>query len=895
VERIALDGGWDVRPAGGGAWRSIEVPGCWEAAGVPVMDSGPFVFRREVTIPSEWRGRRVWLRFGGVSYHARVRVNGVEVGQHTGTWDGFRIEVGDRVTPGAAAQVEVEVTKPAGLRGGPEGAVVPGPFPLRETLSGFLPYVWGHVFGGIWQQVVLEASRGPLPYEVFARGAADGRYSLRVALHGARSPDAGTDAASAAAHVEVVVRDPEDRALARHEGRGPAFEVEGRLGGAIHWHPDAPRLHTAEVTVDGEIVAERRFGFRSLDRHGAAIALNGVPCYPRMVLSWGWYPDALHANPSPARVRSDFERLRAMGFNGVKYCLWVPPEHVLDLADELGMLVWLELPMWLPSVTAAFLERTPAEFDRIVRAVRHHPSIVIYSLGCELDSSVGSELLERLYRQTTSLVGDALVRDNSGSGEAYGGLLDEHADYYDYHFYAELPTFRPLLDHFAPRTRPAQPFLFGEFCDSDTFRDLRELDALPGGRPWWATRDEKRNPQGARWQFDLPWAEERLRANGFWSRGAELAEVSRRQALLQRKATLEVVRTYREVSGYVITGERDTPISTAGVFDDAGEPKFEAGAFAAFNGATVLSLAWDRRRAWVHGGDRAAPWDPYGYRAGDAVRAKVVLAHHGAGSGRARVRWRVVDASGRLVAEGEDVSDARFEPGSVREATIARFTMPECTAPQRLTLSATVEVGAERSENAWSLWCFPRRDPAAAPTVALHDPEGVLRGVERLFRVEAADADADVVLATEWSSALEARVHAGARALLLVRGRTDDPVASVAMPFWREAVKVLEPHPAWGDFPHDGWTDLQFLSLSPDRALDTSAAGEHAPILRRVDARTMALHDYATVLPRGHGRLLATTLRFGGGLGEQAAGIEASVCSQALLEAWLRWLASDED
>jgi hypothetical protein len=110
------------------------------------------------------------------------------------------------------------------------------------------------------------------------------------------------------------------------------------------------------------------------------------------------------------------------------------------------------------------------------------------------------------------------------------------------------------------------------------------------------------------------------------------------------------------------------------------------------------------------------------------------------------------------------------------------------------------------------------------------------------------------------------------------------------MPFWREGIKVIEAHPAWGDFPHEGWTDLQFFGVGPDRALDLSGRTDHEPVLRRVDARTAAVHEYATVVAHGRGRLLATTLRFGGGLGEQAASFDRNVCAQGLLEAWATWL-----
>ncbi len=114
----------------------------------------------------------------------------------------------------------------------------------------------------------------------------------------------------------------------------------------------------------------------------------------------------------------------------------------------------------------------PIEYERLVRQARNHPSVILYSLGCELNRAIGPDILGPLFALVKSLGGDALVRDNSGSGGAYGGLLDEHAEYYDYHFYSDLQFFRGLIDEFSPRWRTAQPWLFGEFCDADTFRDL---------------------------------------------------------------------------------------------------------------------------------------------------------------------------------------------------------------------------------------------------------------------------------------------------------------------------------------------------------------------------------------------------------------------------------------
>src|SRR5262249_22519418 len=89
------------------------------------------------------------------------------------------------------------------------------------------------------------------------------------------------------------------------------------------------------------------------------------------------------------------------------------------------------------------------------------------------------DILGPLFDLVKSLGGEALVRDNSGSGEAYGGLLNEHAEYYDYHFYCDLPFYPGLIDEVSPRLRPQQPRLFGAICDADTCRDLRRLDHRP--------------------------------------------------------------------------------------------------------------------------------------------------------------------------------------------------------------------------------------------------------------------------------------------------------------------------------------------------------------------------------------------------------------------------------
>jgi len=876
---------WELRRVGSvGPWLQVPVPGCWEDAGLPVTDPGPYLYRRTLTVPSETSGRRVWLRFEAVSYACRVLVDGTEVGGHRGAWDAFEFEVTAHARPGGSIVVEVEVEKPASLTAGPDSDAVPGRYPLRSTLSGFLPYVWGHMFGGIWQGVSLVATGDTVITDAHVATIAPRTIEVEARLSGT-------------APLDVTVTDADGRIVA--QAQRPASEHHRwavELPEARCWAPGSPALYRCRLRVADGDERTLAFGVRDIRARGATITLDGVPIYPRLILSWGWYPGSFAPTPSDGRIREDLEALRAMGFNGVKLCLWFPPDRYFAIADELGMLVWLELPMWLPVPDAGFADQVTMEAERLVRQARRHPSVILYTLGCELGMAT-AELTAPLYRRVKGLVGHALVRDNSGSGEAYGGLLDESADFHDHHPYADLPWLPGLLQYFGPAWRPPQPWLLGEFADSDVIRDPRALAGPDGRAPWWADRDVTTNPQGARWAMEPASIGAALDRSGLTSRMTELRQTSEQASLLHRKQTLEHVRSVADITGYVVTGERDTPISTAGIWDDTGRQRFPAEALRSFNDDLVVLVGWGRRRAWVAGGDRPAPFDPWTYRSGQGVRAHLIGANHGRARGPATVAWDVrwLDAQG---ATGEPVATGRvtdvdpLDAGTVRELAIARFDAPDVERPRACRLEATVTIGDIRATNAWPLWVFPRDPwPWEGGTIAVVDPHGRLDDLAPLVRERIVGMDdADVVIATAWPPEMATRVAGGGSAVLLQSDRAG-PLPAEPLPFWREAVRIAEPHPAWHDFPVQPFVGLQLRASSADHAFDADAHQDARPLLRRLDARSGRVHDYAVEMPYGKGRIIATTLRLDGRTGDLPLGISRSPGALYLLGCWVRYLA----
>lgn len=884
-----------VRPGADG-WSAAMVPGCWERDNQPATLTGPVWYRRDGQIPRDAfePGARLWWELDAVSYHAKGWAGGRVVGEHTGLWDAFawEIPVGSAGADGMLP-LALKVEKPGGSR-----------FPVRETLAGFLPYVWG-TWGGPWQETRLRVT-GPCRIEtVWAQGDVSGSCRAEADVN---------IASGSSGIVRFTLADANNRTVATQEVPATTGTVKATLKAADVklWEPENPNLYTLTVTVlvgnRPSDTKTRRVGFRESRADGDRLLLNGKPVFLRAPLSWGWYEKERAPAPPPEVFRRELTRVRDLGFNGIKLCLWVPPQSYFDIADEMGMLLWLELPMWLPQASTFSRKQTPEEYGRILRQVSSHPSLGLYTVGCEIGQSVDSAFLGELYAQVKAQSGGALVRDNSGSAECYGGPLPEHADFWDFHLYCEAQMARPTFDAFAPRWREKQPFLFGEFNDQDALRDLHALVEKNGGTPpWWTVADKIHNPQGVRWEYGVTEQLKRMTDAGLLARIAELRQSSRHQAWLSRKHTLELTRSYPWMSGYVVTGLADTPISTAGLFDDFGQARISAEQMTPFNADTVLFVEPDRRRAWTAGGDRPSWLDRHSVWSGTPIRRHVGVSHYGREDRPAILQWTATGGgSGTTPIK-------RLRPGEVREIGLAEFPAPSVSRPQKITLTATLAFDNtnRRVVNSWDYWVFPK--PAKSDRrVGLYDPQNVLDGFADAtgltpvpLRTDTGEpengAPVTIIVATAWRPSMLTFVQNGGRLLLVQPGasaqNTGDGLPAGAVPFWREAMRLFDGHPSWGAFPHENRADFCFYGLAADAAFEMdkvqAVLGPEArltPVLTRVDARSFALHAYTFAAEVGTGRMLCTTLRPQGGLGDQPSGLSRHVAGTYLLRTWLDYL-----
>ena len=890
---------WEFALGAGDEHGSAQTPGCWEAQGYDLYMEGPAHYRRAVVIPADWAGQRIEIEFGAVSYACEVFCNDVPVGSHLGMWTPFSVDLTSAARPGQENQIELVIYKP-GQR-----------YPMRSCLAGFLPDV-ASTFGGPWQPARLRAMQfGLSDVRVQADYAS---ASIRVQAHLARFvPDqrpvgwkvtaAYGDQVAASREIPPSNLDHVDITLAPDEKRC--------------WSPEHPHLCTVTIACrlgdQWVAVAQRRVGFRRLAARGDQLLLNDEPLMARGILSWGWDPATIAPWYTPESARAEMRRVRAMGFNLIKLCLFVPNQAYFEIADEEGMLLWEELPMWLPEVSPDLRARAPREYEEIMAMVAPHPSVVLYSLGCELNQSVDGPLLERLNQVVRAQVQDVLLCDNSGSGESYGGLDFDLSDFTDYHPYYDLHYFTPLLDAWRRDWQVERPWIFGEFCDSDSFRDQDEITrALGGERPWWLTG---RNPVTT-WRPEsraaVEWHERLGQANPGFSL-SEMAAISQRQSFVIRKYTLEALRRRKSMGGYIITGLRDTPISTSGVWDDLMRPKWGEEEFLQVNGETVLCLDVARRRRWQHGGDRPDPIDAYAWWAGAPARWDVILhsARQAVPAGGS-LEWTITTLEGERVAVGSSACETGFGAGSPARIGVIHWQTPALPRAAGFRLVVDMAAGGIHARNAWTIWVYPR--PVNPPAgMDLYDPTGLLDDAghwlstaRRLRPWDRFDPTRLVVAATfnaqtslEHEPGLWDFIAQGGRVLLLQQG--EGPLPARRCPFWREAIKLFADHALWQQFPHQGFTDLQFLGVASDLAFDTPRlleslppGADFHPILRRLDAREFHISEYLLEVSCGKGRLLGCALRLQGGAGAQPAGWNRNVSGAALLDALIHHLAQPE-
>jgi beta-galactosidase/beta-glucuronidase len=531
---VSLAGDWEFQldPAGTldvgsiDPDRTIRVPLPWQAAFPDLRRYAGYAwYRRTFEVDGDLDGGDLRLRFGAVDYWCAVFLNGTPLVEHEGGYTPFEIGLRDALVDGRN-ELTVRVFDPV------QTAVVHERWPdfegqLRAARGG-PPFVAAHVphgkqdwyvnTGGIWQEVTLtprpaawidrlhltpDLDRARVDVEAHIAGDVDRLAGSAVRL------DVQVDGATVA-ESEVALTPGE---------RSYASSIS--IPGARPWTLDVPFLYelVASLEVDGRPTrTAARFGMRSFGVRDGGFVLNGAPVFLVGALDQDFWPDTIATVPSRDRLRDQFQTAKRLGFNCLRCHIKAPDPIYLDLADEIGLLVWEELPSWRTYWSKGTLDPAqidqPAEvrarvettLDALIERDFNHPSLVIRTLvnedwGTALPFSTSDRAwIADLYDRGKRLDPTRLIVDNSACAAPWGTSFHVKSDIEDYHLYAAIPdqaaTFadtvadlalRPLWTfspHGDAQRRGDEPIVLSEFGNWG----LPTLPAVGGGlnrQPDW--------------------------------------------------------------------------------------------------------------------------------------------------------------------------------------------------------------------------------------------------------------------------------------------------------------------------------------------------------------------------------------------------------------------------
>lgn len=835
----SLNGEWEFQREGAeGGWKQVVLPNSFEEHEGVDFD-GVGTYRKTIAPIKLPKDARLILHFQAAATYSEVSFDGQLVGNHLGGWTPFRFDVTELVkdTPDKPHLVQVKVDEKVG-----------------HNSQGFLPVFAPH-FGGIWQGVKLmivpetwiddlsilsigDATSGHVRLEFPLSNSVDfkeTRVFVRYRRVGEKqwSEKRAFSAKlnSGKLNVNVPIKDWEIWSPATPN----LYELQLRLGQGILEEPVESDWERTAVTT--------RAAFRTMKVNGDQLLLNEKPISVRGLLNWGYAPPRVAPSIDEEQFRSELELARSYGFNMMKFCLWVPPKRYLEIADEMGMLTWVEYPTWHSKWTPEQLPKLQSEFTEFFHYDRNHPSVVLRSLTCETGPSADLGVIRALYDLCHEMIPGSIVEDDSSwiSWNRVHDFYDDHP-YGNNHTWVE--TLSQLRQHI--KKNGTKPLVLGESIAADTWTKRKPLlDGLGQDRPFWLPNYLDGNQE---------WLKRIQHQDGDVDLD-RLERESKVYAMLMRKFQIETYRREVPNGGYVVSVIRDFPFASMGMLDFLGNPKWSSEDWNWHSDSMLILKTENDRRSFA---------------SDEPLTADLMLSHFGTldiHDGALLVSV-ANELTGEILFQQERA--LKHRSGTLGKIHRVDLPAPKVGQPTRVLVRAVIETGDQTIRNEWPIWIVPstnqniRKDGLLHSSVSDEVAEGLLLSLPRFTKAADALSSNAIVVAARFDRELLDFLVVGGRVLLLPDGK------KASMPLSQEwflrGGPYLSNHPLLKVIPRQLLVELQHFDLAGSVVPDIAYLEQIDPILmlwHNHDIDHVKTHGIVFETRIGQGRLLVSALGHG--------------------------------
>lgn len=337
--------------------ETMVVPGDWNSQKQELIFYEGTVWYQKDFLLEKKEGKRYFIHFGAVNYEAFVYINGKSVGKHIGGFTPFNYEITDVVNDGE----NFVVVKVDNKR--------------RKEAVPTNNFDWWN-YGGITRDVNIVALD-----ETYIQD-----YSFALTDLEKKEISVGVQCQGPSkAGKKVIVNIPElklVKELQTDEAGQASFNVN--LKKVQLWDTENPKLYDVEVVLGDETIQDK-IGFRTIETRGTDIVLNGNPMYLRGICIHEENP----LNASRAHTMGESRMLlgwaKDLSCNFVRLAHYPHNENMTRLADEMGLLVWSEIPVywtidWENEATYANAEN---QLTDMISRDKNRASVIIWSIGNE--------------------------------------------------------------------------------------------------------------------------------------------------------------------------------------------------------------------------------------------------------------------------------------------------------------------------------------------------------------------------------------------------------------------------------------------------------------------------------------------------------------------------------
>ena len=621
-------------------------------------------YERTVEVPDEWIGTSLTLEFERVHWFSDIWVNELHMGHQDSLSVSHRYDIASLESNIVHIVIRIDNTPhiPVGRIG--------------HALTDWTQTNWNGVIGK------MELRLGSATIENLSVTTLEG--VLRVS--GVASVDGDIS-------VEII---QENYMLSGTSAgtKGEAFSLSFELTDVASWENLAPNLIDVKVSLGG-FLHHQRVGKRTVGVSNKTLLFNSQPLFLRGTLECCVFPKTGYPPSDVESWLKIMKKVEEFGLNHVRFHSWCPPEEAFVAADEVGIYLQVELPvwtgLWAVSSVPSLLAFCRNEAHRILRTYGHHPSFILFALGNEIAFYGSEPAVDDLIQELKEKYPSQLF-----TFSAQGTHLSPVCD-----FYVQADNGKPGAENLP--LRGSTWFGVGSRFDREVPNTLVTCDeaAEQFDRPVishevaeWAVFPDVTNTanyDGVLEPRNFKTIAAMLTSRGLIDRAGAFVQASGKLSAKLYKEEIETLLRTKGMSGYQLLGLTDFPgqgTATVGMLDAFWDEKgFVNGEeFRQFCGETVPLLVYPR-----------VIW-----HTDESFLAEARVFH----SGRpfeASLTWAIRDEAGVTFVSGELPVQA-LSPGKTTTFGKISFPLSQLSAPNRYHIELEI---AGQGRNSWTFWIYP--------------------------------------------------------------------------------------------------------------------------------------------------------------------------------------------